>query len=60
MGKCISDNCLALVKRWEGCDLTAYLDPVGVWTIGYGTTDADKPITGVTIKKGLKISQETA
>ena len=60
MGKCISDNCLALVKRWEGCDLTAYRDPVGVWTIGYGTTDADRSITGVTIKKGLKISQETA
>ena len=60
MGKCISDNCLALVKRWEGCDLTAYRDPVGVWTIGYGTTDSDRSITGVTIKKGLKISQETA
>ena len=60
MSKQISDNCLTLVKRWEGCDLTAYRDPVGVWTIGYGTTDADRSITGVTIKKGLKISQETA
>ena len=60
MSKQISDNCLALVKRWEGCDLTAYRDPVGVWTIGYGTTDADRSITGVTIKKGLKISQDTA
>lgn len=60
MSKQISDNCLALVKRWEGCYLTAYRDPVGVWTIGYGTTDADRSITGVTIKKGLKISQETA
>lgn len=60
MSKRISDNCLALVKRWEGCYLTAYLDPVGVWTIGYGTTNADKSITGVTIKKGLKISQATA
>lgn len=60
MSKQISDNCLALVKRWEGCYLTAYLDPVGVWTIGYGTTNADKPVTGTTIKKGLKISQSTA
>lgn len=60
MSKRISDNCLALVKRWEGCYLTAYLDPVGVWTIGYGTTDADKSITGTTIKRGLKISQATA
>lgn len=60
MSKRISDNCLTLVKRWEGCDLTAYRDPVGVWTIGYGTTDADKSITGTTIKRGLKISQATA
>ena len=60
MSKQISNNCLALVKRWEGCYLTAYKDPVGVWTIGYGTTDADKSITGTTIRKGLKISQETA
>ena len=60
MSKQISDNCLALVKKWEGCYLTAYLDPVGVWTIGYGTTDADRSITGMTIKRGLKISQATA
>lgn len=60
MSKQISDNCLALVKKWEGCYLTAYRDPVGVWTIGYGTTDADRSITGVTIKNGLKISQATA
>lgn len=60
MSKQISGNCLSLVKKWEGCYLNAYLDPVGVWTIGYGTTDADKSITGTTIRKGLKISQATA
>lgn len=60
MSKQISEACLTLVKKWEGCYLTAYLDPVGVWTIGYGTTNADKSITGTTIKKGLKISQATA
>ena len=60
MSKQISDTCLALVKKWEGCSLTAYLDPVGVWTIGYGTTNADKSITDVTIRSGLKISQSTA
>lgn len=27
-----------LIKRWEGLRLTAYRDPVGVWTIGYGHT----------------------
>ena len=60
MSKQISEACLTLVKKWEGCYLTAYQDPVGVWTIGYGTTNADKSITGTTIKKGLKISQATA
>ncbi len=38
----------------------AYQDAVGVWTIGYGTTNADKAITGTTICQGLRISQETA
>lgn len=60
MSKQISDACLRLVKKWEGCYLTAYRDAVGVWTIGYGTTNADKPITGKTIKRGMKISQSTA
>ena len=29
---------VALIKQFEGCELTAYQDAVGVWTIGYGTT----------------------
>jgi GH24 family phage-related lysozyme (muramidase) len=56
----ISEKGLALIKRFEGCSLTAYRDCVGVWTIGYGTTSADKALTGRTIKRGLKISQATA
>jgi GH24 family phage-related lysozyme (muramidase) len=31
-----------------------------VWTIGYGTTNADRKITGMQIKRGLTISQSTA
>lgn len=58
--KKISKNCLDLVKKFEGCRLTAYRDEVGVWTIGYGITNADRSITGTTIKRGLKISKETA
>ena len=38
MNKIISENGLALIKRFEGCRLTAYQDSVGVWTIGYGHT----------------------
>ena len=30
----ISENGLKLIKKFEGCRLTAYQDAVGVWTIG--------------------------
>jgi lysozyme len=33
-----SPACLALIERFEGRRLKAYLDPVGIWTIGIGTT----------------------
>jgi lysozyme len=33
----ISPKGLDLIKKWEGCELEAYLDPVGIPTIGYGT-----------------------
>lgn len=56
----ISEKGLKLIKEFEGCKLSAYQDSVGVWTIGYGTTNADKAITGTTICKGLRISQDTA
>lgn len=56
----ISEKGLALIQRFEGCYLTAYRDRVGVLTIGYGTTNADKSITGCTIKSGMKISKATA
>ncbi len=56
----ISKKGLNLIKKFEGCRLQAYQDSVGVWTIGYGTTNADKAITGTNICQGLQISQETA
>lgn len=56
----ISENCIKLVKKWEGCRLKAYQDEVGVWTIGYGITNADKSITGCKITKGMTINQATA
>lgn len=34
----VSDEGLELIKRFEGCKLTAYKDSVGVLTIGYGHT----------------------
>lgn len=37
MGKTISQNCLDIIKKWEGFRSNAYIDPVGIPTIGYGT-----------------------
>lgn len=41
-----------LIKKFEGCYLEAYQDPVGIWTIGYGHTK--------NVKKGQTITQEEA
>ena len=38
----ISDNGLAIIKKYESCYLKAYKDPAGVWTIGYGHTSGVK------------------
>lgn len=62
----VSAKGVALIKQFEGVRLTAYKDSVGVWTIGYGTTNADKSIVeevlgkGTTIKAGLRITQKQA
>ena len=48
----ISQTGINLIKKYEGCVLTAYQCPAGVWTIGYGHTR--------TACKGLKISLKTA
>lgn len=56
----ISRAGIALVKHFEGLYLESYQDAVGVWTIGYGITSADKAITGKEIKKGMKITRTTA
>ena len=34
----ISEDGLELIKKFEGCETTAYRDSVGVWTIGFGHT----------------------
>jgi lysozyme len=31
----------ALIEEFEGCELTAYQDSGGIWTIGYGHTGSD-------------------
>lgn len=44
---------LALIKRWEGLKLTAYLCPAKVWTVGYGST-------GKHVKPGMTITEPEA
>lgn len=48
----ISQAGIELIKRFEGCRLSAYLDPIDVPTIGYGHTEG--------VKMGDKITQEQA
>ncbi|MBS7541994.1 lysozyme [Ancylobacter oerskovii] len=57
MARSVNDAGLALIKQWEGRRLTAYRDPVGVWTIGYGHTDAAGPPA---VKRGQKITEAQA
>lgn len=47
-----SSKGVSLIKQFEGCRLTAYKCPAGVWTIGYGHTAG--------VKKGDTITQQTA
>ena len=47
-----------LVKGFEGCRLNAYLDPVGIPTIGYGLTTGALP--GVVVQMGMTITQREA
>lgn len=56
----ISKNGLDLIKKYEGFYSKAYKCPAGVWTIGYGTTNSDKAITGVIVKEGLTITKKQA
>lgn len=48
----ISDAGLNLIKKYEGCHLTAYRCPSGVLTIGYGHTNS--------VVAGMTITQEQA
>lgn len=41
-----SDNAFQLITHFEGFSAKAYQDPVGIWTIGYGTIRVNgKPVT---------------
>ena len=47
-----SEKGIELIKKFEGCKLTAYKCPAGIWTIGYGHTR--------NVHKGEVITQQQA
>lgn len=49
----ISQTGIDLIKSFEGLELKAYQDVVGVWTIGYGST-------GPHVKPGMVITPKEA
>ena len=54
----INKEGLALIKYSEGFKAKAYIDPVGIWTIGYGTTAAAG--VGLNPFKGMVITETQA
>ena len=47
-----TDVATSIIRQFEGCSLDAYQDPVGIWTIGWGST--------LGVKRGDRITQEKA
>ena len=54
----ISDEGLDLIKHFEGCELTAYVCPAGVYTIGYGHTGDVTPGQTVTQQEADNLLRE--
>jgi len=53
----IGDTGLALIKKWEGFSAEAYLDSVGIPTIGYGTIRLPN---GTRVTLGMTCTKEEA
>lgn len=54
----VNQAAIDLIKEFEGFEPKAYRDPVGIWTIGYGTTKAAG--VGIDPKDGMTITQDDA
>jgi len=50
-----SSNGIDLIKKFEGCELEAYRDAAGVWTIGFGHTGDVKEGQKITEKKAISL-----
>lgn len=54
----ISNNCVELVKQFEGFEAKAYKCPAGVWTIGYGHTLNVRPNDVITEPQASTLLEE--
>ena len=54
----ISKEGIALIKKFEGIELQAYQDSVGVWTIGYGHTKGVKEGDNISLKQAEAMLEE--
>ena len=50
-----SNNGIDLIKKFEGCSLTSYKCPAGVYTIGYGHTNGVKNLDKITQEEAEKL-----
>lgn len=51
----INNAGLELIKEFEGFEADSYQDPVGIWTVGYGTTRA--AAVGIDPKPGVSVTE---
>ena len=57
----MNDEGIALVKRFEGCELKAYRCPAGVLTCGWGATDGVTEITEWTQEEAdMRLAEDLA
>ncbi len=53
-----SKSALSLVEKFEGCELKAYQDQGGIWTIGYGHTANVYPGMTITLQEAEMYAQQ--
>ncbi len=58
MPRVVDDNCLDLVRRFEGLRTEAYRCPAGLWTIGYGHTGDVQPGQRITARRAEQLLRD--
>lgn len=58
MLRSINEAGLNLIKEFEGCELKAYRDVVGIWTIGFGHIHGVRPGIIITEQQAIQLLQQ--